>query len=171
MSRWVPLPEQRRKALRIVPAFLGLSLLAACASTGEPGQVVNREFTASLTGYQQTPHRGDLDGTGYASLRLARIGAPELCWEMSVRGIGPATAAHLHRGAAGAAGPPVVPFTTPDAAGVSRGCAPVDANLAQEIAVQPHLFYVNVHNAEFPAGAIRGQLRGRILGSGRATRG
>lgn len=152
-------------------AALGLCLLASCASTGERGEVVNREFTASLTGFQQTPHSGDLDGTGYASLRLSRIGAPELCWEMSVRGIAPATAANLHRGAAGTAGPPVVPFTTPDAAGVSRGCAPLEGSLAQEIAVRPHLFYVNVHNAEFPAGAIRGQLRGRSLGSGRGTRG
>lgn len=154
-----------------IPMVLSLlCLLAACASVGQRGEVVNREFTASLTGFQSTPHQGDLDGTGYASLRLDRLANPQLCWEMSVRGITPATAAHVHRGAAGTAGPPVVPITTPDSSGTSRGCAAVDAALAREIAVQPHLFYLNVHNAEFPNGAIRGQLRGRVLENARERR-
>ena len=36
----------------------------------------------------------------------------------------------------------------------------LDPMLAREMAMQSHDFYVNVHNAAYPAGAIRGQLRG-----------
>jgi hypothetical protein len=51
----------------------------------------------------------------------------------------------------------VVPFTTP-ASGSSSGCATVAPELFNEIAANPGNFYVNVHNAEFPGGAVRGQL-------------
>ena len=51
-------------------------------------------------------------------------------------------------------------LTTPDAAGHSEGCATVDAMLARQLAMMGHEFYVNVHTAPHPAGAIRGQLRG-----------
>jgi hypothetical protein len=76
-----------------------------------------------------------------------------------VRAIGPATVLHIHRGAAGSVGPPVVTLATPDAAGHSQGCAAVDPGLAREIGLRPYDFYVNVHTEAHPTGAIRGQLR------------
>jgi hypothetical protein len=135
-----------------------LLLLAGCA-TG-PG-ATRATVRATLNGLQEVPGPGDPDGTGTAEVRVD-AGGPRLCWELFARGIDPATAAHIHRGAEGTAGPPVVTLTTPDAAGSSSGCAALDEGLAREIAAGPHNFYVNVHNAAFPAGAIRGQLRGAI---------
>ena len=65
--------------------------------------------------------------------------------------------AHIHRGATGAAGPVVVPLAAP-ADGSSEECKAIDKALAQELIQTPEAFYVNVHNATFPAGAVRGQL-------------
>ncbi len=45
-------------------------------------------------------------------------------------------------------------------AGRISGCVAVDPALAQDVAQNSADFYVNVHNVAFPAGAIRGQLRG-----------
>ena len=66
------------------------------------------------------------------------------------------TAAHIHRGAAGVPGPVVIPLNVSmlsggTVAGISQG-------LVDEIVANPGNFYVNVHNASFGGGAVRGQL-------------
>lgn len=139
--------------------LLGAALLAGCASAGGPPRRL--ELTATLTGYQALPGPGDLDGTGTARLRVDGE-AERVCWVLTARGIAPATAAHLHRGEAGSVGAPLVPLAAPGADERSEGCAPIAAALAAELIARPHAFYVNVHNAAFPGGAIRGQLRGEV---------
>ena len=68
------------------------------------------------------------------------------------------TAAHIHRGLLGAAGPVVVPFPAPFVNGVSSGTTTVTPALAAEILSNPSGFYVNAHTVEFPGGAVRGVL-------------
>jgi len=67
------------------------------------------------------------------------------------------TAAHIHEAPAGAPGPVVVTLAPPTS-GESSGCVSADRELIVEILRDPAAYYVNVHNAEFPAGAVRGQL-------------
>jgi hypothetical protein len=132
-----------------------LALLAACV--GQPG---NQRATlyVSMTGMQEVP-TGDPDGNGTVEIRVTPA-TGSLCWNLYARAIGPATAAHIHRGPAGAAGPPVLALTTPDANGRSQGCASVDQQLARQMVLAAQDFYVNVHTEAHPQGAIRGQLRG-----------
>ena len=115
-----------------------------------------RRFTVSLEGEQEVPTLGDLDGTGTATLRV-NPGQGQLCYTLRVSGIAPATMAHVHEAAAGSAGPVRIGLNAPTN-GTSSGCAPVSRELAQEIIRDPAEYYVNVHNAEFPGGALRGQL-------------
>jgi len=135
----------------------GTMLLAAGCATGPQNQ--RATLLVSMTGIQEVPGPGDADGNGTVEVR-ADPGSGEICWNLYARAIGPATAAHIHRGPAGTAGPVVLALTTPDAAGRSQGCATVAPALAREIAYQAYEFYVNVHDAAHPNGAIRGQLRG-----------
>ena len=54
-----------------------------------------RPFRTSLTGEAEVPGPGDPDGSGEASVRL-NPGRGEVCFDLTVQGIEPATAAHIH---------------------------------------------------------------------------
>ena len=117
--------------------------------------------TAQLSGAAEVPGPGDPDGSGTAMIRLS-LEESEVCFDLTVSNIGPATAAHIHEGAEGVAGEVVVPLDPAPAEGSSSGCiSDVDNTLIQNIIENPEQYYVNVHNEEFPDGAIRGQL-GRL---------
>jgi hypothetical protein len=131
--------------------------LWGCTANGE---VRRLELTSTLTGTQAVPGPGDRDGTGTARVRV-NAASGQLCWELNVRGIDSASAAHIHRGEAGSVGPPVVTLTPP-VGERSEGCAAADAVVLAEMIARPHGFYVNVHTAAFPQSAIRGQLRSQV---------
>lgn len=144
------------RRLRIASVFVGvlvLALLGASAATAIGGQM----FAADLDGASEVPGPGDPDGSGSARVTVNR-GQGEVCWWLEVEGIEQAAAAHIHVGAAGVAGPIVVGLTPPGPDGTSAGCVTIDRDLAKAIGKDPSSYYVNVHNAMYPAGALRGQL-------------
>jgi hypothetical protein len=112
---------------------------------------------AALVGSAEAPGPGAPTGVGVAGITLDPT-LRTICYSLHVVDIAPATAAHIHEGAVGVAGPVVVPFDAPTS-GDSNGCTlNLDPELVARIQQNPAGFYVNVHNADFPAGAIRGQL-------------
>ncbi len=114
--------------------------------------------SATLSGAEEVPDPGDADGAGTATVTF-KPDSGEICWDVKVSNITlPSVGTHIHEGAKGVAGPVVVPFTAPDANGVSSGCTKPDAALMTRIMQTPENFYVNVHTSDFPAGAVRGQL-------------
>jgi hypothetical protein len=115
-----------------------------------------QSFGTVLLGSSVVPDHGDTDGIGIAAISV-NPSLGRVCWGVTASNIAPATAAHISRGSAGTAGPVVVSLTPPGA-DTSVGCAPVDGALIQDILVNPGQYYVSVHNAEYPAGALRGQL-------------
>ena len=117
-----------------------------------------QEFSTDLSGAEEAPGPGDPDGSGMAGITV-NLNKRQVCFDLMVADIGPATAAHVHVGPPGVAGPVVVPLNPPPTDGASTGCANnVDRQLLRNIIRHPENYYVNVHNEEFPSGAIRGQL-------------
>ena len=150
--------------MRHLTIATGVTLLLASCATGPAEPRAN--LAATLTGIQEVPGPGDLDATGTAEVRVDAREA-RVCWNLYVRQTDAATAAHIHQGPAGSAGPPVVTLTTPGPDGHSEGCLPIEEMLARRLVFQAHEFYVNVHTAAFPQGALRGQLRGSPTQSAR----
>ena len=151
--------------------FVSLAIILATLAVVAfmlPPQVIGkplggRPLTAILTGEAEVAP-GDPDGSGLADLTL-NSGLGEICFEIKVDNIAAPTRAHIHAAPAGQNGGIVVfffdtvidpPIPVPaDLEGCVEG---VDRDLIKEIRKNPQNYYVNIHNAEFPGGAIRGQL-------------
>ena len=145
----------RRAVVAVSALAVGLALPFSWSDSAlaDPS---GRKLGTTLTGAAEVPGPGDPDGSGTARITV-NVGQAEVCFNLSVTGIDPATAAHIHVGAAGVAGPVVVGITPPSG-GSSSGCVAADRELVKNILKNPSDYYVNVHNPAFPAGAVRGQL-------------
>src|SRR3546814_10310429 len=109
---------------------------------------VDETYSASLSGAQEVPGPGDTDGSGNAEITVVDA-VDNVCYEINVAGISPANATHIHRGAIGVAGPPVVTLEAPTD-GETQGCTQAPEAIADEIEANPAGFYINVHTADFP---------------------
>jgi CHRD domain len=138
---------------------------AASASTG--GAADHPYRAVKMTGKQEVPGPGDRNGRGIFAWRVSGW---RLCYFITAHKIKPATAAHIHRGVKGVAGPIVIALKAP-ADGSASGCVKavkrqsasnamttLTRSELRAIVKWPHRYYANVHNRAFPAGAIRGQL-------------
>jgi CHRD domain len=155
------LEDRMRKSILIV-AVITLALFGF-ANFAQAQKEMNKDkehggqkMMAELSGAAEVPGPGDTDGSGMAHVTLNH-GQGQVCYDISAKDIQAPTAAHLHAGPAGQAGDVKVTFKA-SADGMWKGCATADKALIKEIMDNPANFYVNVHNAEFPNGAIRGQL-------------
>ncbi|MEX1158749.1 MAG: ScyD/ScyE family protein [Thermomicrobiales bacterium] len=142
----------RRLVLAVV-MVLALLLPATATAEAPSGNVYT--LLAQLRGDTEVP-LGDLDGFGFARIAID-LDAGQICFRLSVARTDTPTASHIHIGDAGVAGPVVVPLVAP-VDGLSKGCVDVDAEISAAILANPGGYYVNVHTAEFPPGAVRGQL-------------
>lgn len=114
----------------------------------------SKMLMAGLLGTNQV-NGGDEDGRGQFMAWPDAEG--QLCYRLMVSNIAAPTAAHIHSGAAGVNGGVVVGLAAPTD-GKVEGCATVDAETMAALWAEPGAYYVNVHNGEHPAGAVRGQL-------------
>ncbi|WP_420605550.1 CHRD domain-containing protein [Novosphingopyxis sp.] len=127
--------------------------LAGCATLAG---TVGESYTTALVGQQEVPGPGDPDGTGTAKI-TADATTNQVCYDLTVQNISRPNAAHIHKGARGVDGPVVVPLEAPVNGAISK-CLGVDKAVAAAIIADPSGFYVNVHTADYPKGAVRGQL-------------
>ena len=147
----------KSRSILLLLASAGALALAGCETVQEEiNEATGPKFHANLTGANEVPP-ADADGTGTAHVAIASA-LNTLCTDLKVQDIGAVTAAHIHRGAAGVNGPPVVTLSPPDDDNDSDDCDVVADAVLDEIVANPAGFYVNVHTADYPNGAIRGQL-------------
>ncbi len=142
----------RRHTISLSLAFAltaGLVFAGAAMAGGRP-------ISIELTGAAEAPGPGDPDGSGTASFTF-NPGTGEVCFDYSVTDVAPLAAAHIHVAPAGSPGPVVIAMEPTSDTGGS-GCVTADRDLIVAILLNPTDYYFNVHNADFPAGALRGQL-------------
>jgi Cu/Zn superoxide dismutase len=123
------------------------------------------KYVAEMNGAQETPANNG-KATGRASFTLD---GTKLQYSVEVKDLsGPASAAHIHVGAAGVAGPPVYTFMlkSKDMSGtVAEGTIDLTKDASSGVSgdslktlLNNGGAYVNVHTKNFPGGEIRGQV-------------
>lgn len=121
-------------------------------------------LAASLRGANEVPVAGgpavgDKDG---AAVEFIKVKGDKVSVAVTWRGTGKPTMLHIHQGAKGTNGGVKVDFT--DLLKKSKrhsvtGTVKVeDHDLLAALTSDPGSFYANLHTAEFPGGAVRGQL-------------
>ena len=138
---------------------LALALGTAVVLAGVAGAAMSPIVSSKLSGQNERPTKGA--GSGIVTLHLdAKKGT--VCWDFKgVKGFAGPNAAHIHKGGAATAGPVVVPL---GAAYKAKGCTKAPSATIAAIEGHPNAYYVNVHSAKYPAGAIRGQLVAGMIG-------
>jgi len=154
----------------VVGICIGAVVLHAPAGAGDGG----RPFSVALSGANEfSPTGAPINPHGAAdhgSIKLTlNPGQEEVCWAVGAITLTAGEAlphlAHIHEAPAGVAGPVVIDLFGGTAAVPPPTSYPTDtvcvhADRAQIIEVlhDPSSYYVNLHNAQHPAGVMRGQL-------------
>ena len=155
--------------------------LAACdddnpAGPSNSGPIV---FTSQLSAANEVPPvtNAESGGRGTVTITFAvprdnsgnPTGGGDATFQVQLNGFPPNTtmrAAHIHPGAAGVNGSPLVntdltaasPLPLPNGSGTRTLTGTVTQQQATDIMANPANFYFNVHSALNPGGAARGQL-------------
>lgn len=169
----------RHRILTAVTAAAGITAAAVAlqvgtATAGHSNDLLEATLDGRsevATGAEDRRIVGDPNGKGEAYVFGIDGDDATLCYVLTVEGIaeldlapGNGRAAHIHEGPAGANGPVVANLAWPedgDAADCLTEEEPgkgLEPGQVAEILENPENYYVNVHNTEFPGGAIRGQL-------------
>jgi hypothetical protein len=142
--------------------------IAHAAPAQEPSATPNQSgapvfLAATLNGRNEVPVAGgpavgDKDGR---AVQILKIQGNQVSFSLKWKGIGAPTAGHVHLGARGVNGAVKIPFfgtALPHSVTAVVGSVTVsDAALLDSLKKDPTGFYANLHNVEFPGGAVRGQ--------------
>jgi CHRD domain len=140
--------------------FVQTALVAAVASSmltapaSAQGYVNDDEavrLVASLSG-SNVVDGGVAEGSGSFSA-VIDLDNRRLCYELSTAGIEAATYAHIHYGASGETGRPLISLRIND-----DRCTSLAEGTVQDLIADPSQFYVDVVTGENQVDAVRGQL-------------
>ena len=141
-------------------AVVGAGVLLVAAVVAVAAVLDNYKVSATMKAGNETPKptgvKGSAKGSFTGSYTESKTGGT-LKWKLTFSGLtGQATAAHIHKGRPGAAGPVIVPLCGPCSSG-QTGTAKISK--AVIAALEGHDAYVNVHTAKNQGGEIRGTVK------------
>jgi hypothetical protein len=132
-------------------SFLSAAAVSLALAAGTAQAAVDIYSVAMLGSEEVAPVVGDPDGWGGGAVLIDNV-TNTVSWQLMVSELVDIRAAHIHKGAAGVNGPVIIDF-----GGALTGMV-VDADAAMINPLNAMAFYVNIHTAANPSGAIRGQL-------------
>jgi hypothetical protein len=137
--------------LRLILLLAAIAVAVPAVAFGSQAKTL--KFTASMLGKSEVP-KGAPTGSATATITIT---GNKVCWKFTkMKNFDKPLVSHIHKGNAGAAGPVYIPL---GAAFKASGCTTAPAGSSPSaIAKNPKGFYVNIHTAKFPNGAVRGQL-------------
>lgn len=143
----------RRLAVRLLGV---LSLLFATSSA----DATIATYVLAMDGAQEVPGPGDSDGAATGTITLDDV-TGVVSWNITYVNLAtPLSAMHIHPGAAGVAGAPLIDLgvATTGGAGTLINSLSANTTTVASIVASPTDFYLNIHNTPFPGGAVRDQL-------------
>ena len=157
------------RTLALALSTTSLAAFAACGSdTPTTVTPVAITYKASLNGANERPNPNTSAATGTATYTLT---GNSLSYIVTVSGLtGPATASHIHVGAADKAGGVIVPYVTGSVASGNITSGTIDLSQAisngttsitgdsLKVLLNNGNAYTNVHTSQFGGGEIRGQI-------------
>lgn len=158
-----------------VKIFLAISLslfMISCSDDDNGGTppppdvtVVEDFGTVNLSAQYENPAITDREETGTATLKLNSDNTLEYTIQVNnLLGSDQLTIAHIHEGNAAENGPVVVTLVDNDQITFTGNTVTNTVTLTEDEigAIETGDFYVNVHSVDYPAGLLRGQLRGNV---------
>lgn len=131
-----------------------VAVLAAAVWAVAASAAMSPVVSAKMTGGAETP-KGAPHGSGLAVIHL-NASKGSVCWNFSkFTNVKSPTAAHIHKGGKGVSGPVFIPLGAKFA---MKGCTTASKSSITAVESKPGAYYVNVHNAKYPNGVVRGQL-------------
>jgi hypothetical protein len=140
-------------------ALAGTTLLAAAglAVAGTAGETYKVSSTLAAKSEVPAPKAPAGAGGAFSGSYVENTKGAVLKWKLTFSKLsGAATAAHIHKGKAGVAGPVVVPLCGPCHSG-QTGKATISKSVVS--ALEAGNAYVNVHTTKNANGEIRGQVK------------
>lgn len=124
---------------------------AILASAGVAHAASSTNVVAATLDGSSVVSGGDPDGSGSFTLRID-AGDGGFCYDLNINGVRNVGAAHIHEGAEGLPGRPVLDLVA------GSHCSNTDAQALNDIVDNPSNYYIDVLSSDYPEGAVRGQL-------------
>jgi hypothetical protein len=117
------------------------------------------KLKAAATGANEGAGKGSPTGSASANF-IVSVSRGTFCYNITSKGLSGVNGVHIHKGGAGVDGPVVVPLNFRRFNKAGTACVKATPAVLSAIAMNPAAYYFNLHTPGFPAGAVRGQLKG-----------